>query len=148
MKDQFCRFIIKHFWGRYRWQMPLIGFRPFRIYKRWASALRASRIIFPTYVICGILILIEGYYGFGTWISLIATPIFFFFGFAWRYSYFELFPAKWEELDREQRWDLGMMSIQIVNFPFQMNLEQLEEWHLINNYYQIKFTEFPGKDKK
>lgn len=142
------KLIIRHFWGLYRIKLPIPSFSPLGFRMRWTAALRASRIIFPTYLLAGFLILLEGYGGFGTWIALLSTPVFFFLGFAWKYSYFQLWPVKWEELDREQRWDLGKMSMQIVNFPFKMTAEQLDEWYLINNYFQIKFTDFPGKDKK
>ncbi|WBL42396.1 hypothetical protein PBT90_16795 [Algoriphagus halophytocola] len=135
------QFIIKHFWGLYRMQIPWLFFRPLEIRKRWTSAVRPSRIIFPTYLICGILIILQGYGGLGTWISILATPVFFWLGFNWKYSYFRLFPPTWDELDREQRWDYGWAAINTPKCPWELTADQWYEWHLIDNYFKQKLSD-------
>lgn len=66
----------------------------FKLFNRYWTALRASRIIFPLFVISGLLITYVGWNAITIFFSIL-TLISLFFGFI----YFDFFPIKEEEYD-------------------------------------------------
>lgn len=111
------KFLVKHFVLDYF--INIFGWK--------TNAVRASRIIFPLFVITGIVV------AFFTpdwptptsllWFLYLLDVIAIFFGFV----YFRLKPAKWEELDENQKLQAG-------NF-MKLTPEQYLEWTKIVKKY-------------
>ena len=97
-----------------------------KLFGRKYNAPRASRIIFPLFLLTGILNILNT--GWPTPTTTILVVYFLdvlsiFFGFV----YFNLWPAKWEELDDDQKWQYGQ-------FPsIKLTKKQKNEWIDINN---------------
>jgi hypothetical protein len=78
----------------------------FTLFGTTFNAPRASRIIFPTFVITGLLVSTNPDWPTPTpliWIMYFLCTVVLFFGFI----YFKLYPAKWEELDELQKYQYG-----------------------------------------
>lgn len=81
----------------------------FNLFGKIYNAPRASRIIFPLFVITGIANILND--DFPTpnglvWFLYFLVALALFFGFV----YFRLFPAKWEELDDFQKYQYGIFK--------------------------------------
>jgi hypothetical protein len=91
------------------------------IFGKTYNAPRASRIIYPVFVITGIANILNDNWPTPTlfvWFMYLLTATSLFFGFV----YFRFFPAKWEELDEFQKFQYGM-------FPYaNLTKEQHKEW--------------------
>lgn len=100
----------------------------FTLFNTTYNAPRASRIIFPLMVITGLQVAYNSNYpkpDLLLWISYFITLIALFFGFI----YFRIKPAKWDELDLEQKRQYGYFS------GATLDEKQYKEWlYLVNNY--------------
>jgi hypothetical protein len=92
------------------------------------NAPRASRIIFPIFIITGILVATNPNWPNPTiliWFMYFVTAISLFFGFI----YFRLYPVKWEELDEFQKFQYGFFNGETLSS------EQFIEWIKIKNKF-------------
>jgi hypothetical protein len=98
------------------------------IFGKTYNAPRASRIIYPAFVITGIANVFNDNWPTPTlfvWFMYLLTATSLFFGFV----YFRFFPVKWEELDEFQKLQYGM-------FPYaNLTEEQRKEWSKIYKKY-------------
>ena len=98
------------------------------IFGKTYNAPRASRIIYPAFVITGIANLLNDNWPTPTlfvWFMYLLTATSLFFGFV----YFRFFPVKWEELDEFQKFQYGMSPY--IN----LTKEQYKEWSKIYRKY-------------
>jgi hypothetical protein len=116
------KFIIKYYSGHYTCN----------IFKIKITALKCTRIMFPYFVIMGIIscipptdilnwydiLLLIGFI-FQVWLTF---PLF-------GIGYFELYPTKWEEMDDYNKFLFGF------HFPERLNIEQ-------KKYYKKLFTKY------
>lgn len=101
------------------------------------SSLRAPRIIFPLFVISGLVTYLNPVWPdiiWWCWLAYVPTLISLYFGFI----YFEFYPIKnkdWDLLDEEQKYDFGwyiQSSLNTDNPPLEDY--QLEEWNRISQF--------------
>ena len=115
------KFIVKNF----------VLYKNFTLFGKTFNMLRASRIMFPSFLIGAILsvvffhllwvkVLILLYLSFLVWIGFDLYGI----------GYFKLFPVKWGELDDEQKYQWGMINSE--NFT----LSQFKEWLKLRDIYE------------
>ena len=98
------------------------------IFGKTYNAPRASRIIFPTFVITGIANVLNDNWPTPTlfvWFMYLITLLVLFFGFV----YFRFFPVKWEELDEFQKLQYGSFN------NHKLTTDQLAEWIKIFEKY-------------
>jgi hypothetical protein len=98
------------------------------IFGKTYNAPRASRIIFPVFVITGIFVSINPDWPTPTpliWFLYLITAIVLFFGFV----YFRFSPVKWEELDEFQKFQYGSVKND------SLTEEQRKEWIKIYEKY-------------
>jgi len=94
----------------------------FTIFGKTFNAPRASRIIFPLFVITGFFVATNPDWPTPTlliWFLYLLCASALFFGFV----YFRFFPVKWEELDKFQKFQYGIFK--------PLDDDQYEEWLLI-----------------
>lgn len=108
------KFLVKHFVLDYT--AKIFGWQ--------SNAPRASRIIYPLVVLSGFFSVTNPEWPNPTplvWIlySLLTTSLF--FGFV----YFRFYPAKWEELDKFQKFQYGVFK------QDELSISQLKEWKRI-----------------
>ena len=98
------------------------------IFGKKYNAPRASRIIYPVFVITGIANVFNDNWPTPTlfvWFMYLLTATSLFFGFV----YFRFFPVKWEELDEFQKFQYG-------HFPYaNLTTKQYQEWITIREKY-------------
>ena len=98
------------------------------IFGKTYNAPRASRIIYPAFVITGIANILNDNWPTPTlfvWFMYLLTATSLFFGFV----YFRFFPVKWEELDEFQKFQYG-------HFPYaNLTTKQYQEWITIREKY-------------
>lgn len=85
------------------------------------NAPRASRIIFPLFIITGILTCFNPNWPVPTipiWVCYFLTLLSLFFGFI----YFHIIPVEWEELDLWQKYQYGALK------PHDLTKKQYMEW--------------------
>jgi len=93
------------------------------------NAPRASRIIFPLFVITGILICFNSDWPIPTipiWICYFLDLLSLFFGFI----YFHIIPVEWEELDNYQKYQYGCLKAE------NLTKAQLQEFLILYEYYK------------
>lgn len=91
------------------------------IFGKTYNAPRASRIIFPVFVITGISNILNDNWPTPTvfvWFMYLITLLVLFFGFV----YFQIKPAKWEELDEFQKYQYGTVK------NSELTNDQRKEW--------------------
>ena len=69
-------------------------------------------------------------------LSLILVGIVIFFGFI----YFNFYPAKWEELDDLQKWQMGKFNI---TSGIKINYEEYEEWKRLDTDLKDRVENIP-----
>jgi hypothetical protein len=98
------------------------------IFGKKYNAPRASRIIYPVFVITGIANVFNDNWPTPTlfvWFMYLLTATSLFFGFV----YFRFFPVKWGELDEFQKFQYG-------HFPYaNLTTKQYQEWITIREKY-------------
>lgn len=90
---------------------------------------RASRIIFPLFVITGIANVLNDNFPAPTlliWVLYILTATALFFGFV----YFQIYPVKFSELDKYQKLLYGTVALE------RLTKEEVEEWNKIKKDYE------------
>jgi len=95
----------------------------FNIFGLPLKAVRASRIIFPLFVLTGILLILHDQCNLPYFFVIVAylfDALSIYFGFV----YFRIWPAQWEELDDEQKWQYGVLK--------ELTEAQYKEWAVIN----------------
>jgi hypothetical protein len=100
----------------------------FKLFGKTYNAPRASRIIFPIFVITGLLVATNPDWPTPTpliWLMYLFCATSLFFGFV----YFKIKPAKWEELDKFQKFQYGAFKIN------QLTPNQLKEYLQIYKEY-------------
>ena len=100
----------------------------FTVFGTTYNAPRASRIIFPIFVITGILVATNPNWPNPTiliWFMYLVTTISLFFGFI----YFRIYPINWEELDDFQKFQYGFFKGETLSS------EQFLEWLKIKNKF-------------
>ena len=117
------KLIVKHFALNYT----------IKIFGIQSTALRASRVIFPTFILGAILTFINPQYPTPTWYTLTAyalMAISVFFGFI----YFKISPVKWHELDDAQKWQYGFtVRTKLISKPKEFyNDINWDEWEILN----------------
>jgi hypothetical protein len=104
----------------------------FRLFNLTYNAPRASRIIYPVMVITGLQVALNPNYptpDIYLWISYFVTALALFFGFV----YFKIKPAKWVELDNDQKRQYGYFSSATLTDI------QYKEWlKIVHNYNKNK----------
>jgi len=98
------------------------------IFGKTYNAPRASRIIYPAFVITGIANILNDNWPTPTlfvWFMYLLTAASLFFGFV----YFRFFPVKWEELDEFQKFQYGSVKND------SLTEEQRKEWIKIYEKY-------------
>ena len=98
------------------------------LFGRTYNAPRASRIIFPLFILTGIANGLNDDWPTPTpliWVLYSLVAIALFFGF----TYFRLYPIKWEELDRYQKYQYGFIK------PFELSDKQYREWIYLSREY-------------
>lgn len=88
--------------------------------------LRAPRVLFPLFVVVGVIITTDPLYPkfqWWDWISMLILSLGIWFGFTFfSWSYFKLFPVKYQELDDEQKHDfLRGIAAGVIKNPEQDN---------------------------
>lgn len=121
------QWLVKNFVGIYR----------MKIFGKYTSAVRASRIIAPIMILFGILLIILDRNLFSVVTTILGCSVLFWFGF----FHFEFFPVKWDELDDEQKWDFGMFlnsgdSTKKIKFTE----KQRKEWIKLNEFFTKKYS--------
>lgn len=111
MKRNLRKFIIKNYSGYYR----------FKIFNKYWFALKCTRIMFPYFVIMGIIFSIPPAYTF-QWYEYIILGGFIiqlWITFSWfGIGYFQLFPTKWKEMDDFNKY------LYVNHFPERITKEQ------------------------
>jgi hypothetical protein len=100
----------------------------FKIFGKLYNAPRASRIIYPIFVITGLLVSTNPDWPTPTpliWFMYFLCATALFFGFV----YFKIKPAKWDELDEFQKYQYGFFS------GANLTSEQFKEWLIIKKKY-------------
>ena len=100
----------------------------FTIFGTTFNAPRASRIIFPIFVITGWFCVTNDNYPtpyLGLWLLYLLTVIVLYFGFI----HFRFFKVKYKELDEFQKWQYGLYK------PETLTLMEYAEWVIINKKY-------------
>ncbi len=93
------------------------------------NAPRASRIIFPLFLITGLFVAMNPDWPTPTpliWFLYFLVFTSLFFGFV----YFKIFPVKWEELDEFQKYQYGIFK------GNELTTTQFNEWVKITKKYQ------------
>lgn len=100
-----------------------------KLFGKYWSAPRASRITYPIFVLTGFVHVTNPDWPTPTllgWFLLLLTATCLYIGFPWfGYGYFAKWPVKWEELDYWQKYQYGF-EMQDV-----MSLQELNEWKVI-----------------
>lgn len=100
----------------------------FTIFGTTFNAPRASRIIFPVFVVTGFFCATNDDYPtpyLGLWILYAITAIVLYFGFV----HFRFFKVKYKELDEFQKFQYGLHK------PESLTPMEYAEWFLINKKY-------------
>lgn len=109
------------------------------IFGQRTNWVRAANIIFPLFCINGVYSIKTETYPLETTIGIILLALLviaLFFGFV----YFKLYPVKWEELDRMQKWQYGhAASTGELSPAVKLSREQLNYFNVIDEYYTDLF---------
>jgi hypothetical protein len=100
-----------------------------KIFGKFYNSPRASRIIYPLFVMTGIANILNDDFptpNFLVWVLYLLVAISLFFGFV----YFRFYPAKWHELDDFQKLQYGYAPF--VN----LTKEQRREWQILILKYE------------
>lgn len=114
MKSAIRRFLVKNFVLDYS----------FTLFNVTIKAVRASRIIYPIFIITGFFSVTNENWPTPTpfvWFLYLLTATSLFFGFV----YFRIYPAKWDELDKSQKYQYGFFM------QDKMSVQEFEEWKRI-----------------
>jgi len=107
-----------------------------RVFGKSVNFVRAANVIFPLMCLSGILMMANA--GIIFTMSLILTLLSLFLGFV----YFRISPIKWEELDKNQKWQFGKFHIyQSLDFDHKKEWETINKEILEtenNKFYNIK----------
>jgi hypothetical protein len=98
------------------------------IFGKTYNAPRASRIIYPVFVITGIANILNDNWptpNLFVWVMYLITLLVLFFGFV----YFRLSPVQWDELDEFQKFQYGSVKND------SLTVEQRKEWIKIFEKY-------------
>jgi hypothetical protein len=114
------KFLVKNFVLDY--QINLFGTK--------YNAPRASRIIYPLFLITGLANGLNNNFPTPTpfiWFMYFVTALALFFGFV----YFRYFPAKFSELDKRQKLQYGFFTLE------GLTPKEIEEWWRIRNEFDV-----------
>jgi hypothetical protein len=101
-----------------------------KLFGKCYNAPRASRIIFPLFVITGIANVLNDNFPTPTtliWFLYVLTTLSLFFGFV----YFHIYPVKFSELDKYQKLLFGFIVFE------RLSKKEIKEWQEIRKEYEL-----------
>ncbi len=120
----------------------------FKIFGTQFRMLRAPRILFPAFAIVGSVIVFDKNYPTLQWYDILLLFILLIlvwigFGF-FKWSYFKLYPVKYEELDMEQEYDwldMKRQGVMKIDGKYNRELTSKEQFRfdVITNIFKDKF---------
>jgi hypothetical protein len=112
-------FLVKNFVLDYR----------IKLFGKCYNAPRASRIIFPLFIITGVANILNENFptpNLFVWVMYALTAMAIFFGFV----YFHIYPVKFSELDKYQKYLYGFIA------PEKLTFDEYNEWKQIIRDYE------------
>ncbi|MFW6225716.1 MAG: hypothetical protein ACOC3V_01995 [bacterium] len=116
------KFIVRNF----------VLYKNFKLFGKTYNMLRASRIMFPSFLAGSILSIIFFHLILVKLLILVYLSTLVWVGFDLKgVGYFKLYPVKWEELDDEQKYQWGMIN------QLDLSSEQFQEWVKIKKHWKF-----------
>jgi hypothetical protein len=129
-------FLLKYTFGRYWWK--------FWFQTHYNYTQRGPFWYYNGYLLLGLIFLASG----GTWDwvlfipALIWTAVVLYMGFPlFGFSYYERHPAKWHELDEEQKWYYGRVAtMNVLSKKLEFTSSMMTEWISINQRMRVRYN--------